>query len=169
MSTPDHSPSTPGWRSIPGFADHYEVSNKGDVRSKTTGRTLHLRANGKGRLQIDLYQNGIRTTVEVHRLVLLAFFGPCPEGMEGCHTDGDHTNNDVRNLRWDTRRENNLDAVRHGTHPWAKRTHCSHGHEYTAANTYVEPNGARRCRTCLARRRQKYVASRKPTRAGVAA
>ena len=28
------------------------------------------------------------------------------------------------------------------------RTHCKHGHEFTAANTRVTPEGWRRCRTC---------------------
>lgn len=29
-----------------------------------------------------------------------------------------------------------------------KRTHCKRGHEYTAENVYVHPNGDRECRTC---------------------
>jgi hypothetical protein len=170
LSTHDLSAFAEQWRSIPNFADHYEVSDAGRVRSRHTGHVLHARQNGKGRAQVDLYREGARTTVEVHRLVLLAFVGPCPVGEEGCHNDGDHTNNRLSNLRWDTRRENNLDAVRHGTHPWAKRTHCSQGHEYTPDNTYVEPSGTRRCRVCLARRRRKYLAKLKATTpVGVAA
>ena len=27
-------------------------------------------------------------------------------------------------------------------------THCPHGHEYTAENTYRDPNGKRSCREC---------------------
>lgn len=46
----------------------------------------------------------------VHRLVLTAFRGPCPTGKEGCHNDGDHTNNQLRNLRWDTHRNNQREA-----------------------------------------------------------
>jgi hypothetical protein len=51
----------------------------------------------------------------VHRLVLEAFVGPCPDGMEGCHFDGNFRNNRVGNLRWDTRKGNMADARRHGT------------------------------------------------------
>ncbi|MEZ5411050.1 MAG: hypothetical protein R2761_23670 [Acidimicrobiales bacterium] len=29
-----------------------------------------------------------------------------------------------------------------------RKTHCKHGHEYTEENTYVTPQGARKCRTC---------------------
>ena len=34
-------------------------------------------------------------------------------------------------------------------HPQASKTHCKHGHPFTAANTYYTPDGRRRCRTCL--------------------
>lgn len=51
----------------------------------------------------------------VHRLVLLTFTGPCPPDMEGCHYDGNRTNNNHSNLRWDTRLGNAADQVRHGT------------------------------------------------------
>jgi hypothetical protein len=33
----------------------------------------------------------------------------------------------------------------------AKRTHCQAGHEYSAANTYVDSEGWRYCRACRAR------------------
>ncbi len=52
----------------------------------------------------------------VHRLVLLTYVGPCPEGMEACHNDGDKSNNHVSNLRWDTRKNNHKDKKLHGTH-----------------------------------------------------
>ena len=34
-------------------------------------------------------------------------------------------------------------------HPQASKTHCKHGHRFTAANTYYTPDGRRRCRNCL--------------------
>ena len=49
------------------------------------------------------------------RLVLTAFVGPCPHGMEACHNDGNPANNNLTNLRWDTVRSNVHDAIRHGT------------------------------------------------------
>jgi hypothetical protein len=52
----------------------------------------------------------------VHRLVLEAFVGPCPDGMECCHDDGNPSNNRLDNLRWDTKRNNQNDRLRHGTH-----------------------------------------------------
>lgn len=56
-----------------------------------------------------------RMKLSVHRLVLEAFLGPCPELMEGCHNDGDASNNRLENLRWDTKKNNHADKIRHGT------------------------------------------------------
>jgi hypothetical protein len=50
----------------------------------------------------------------LHRLILEAFQGPCPEGLQCLHGDGDPTNNEPSNLRWGTRSENMLDRTRHG-------------------------------------------------------
>ncbi len=54
--------------------------------------------------------------VFVHTLVLLAFVGPRPEGMEACHfPDRNPANNQLDNLRWGTRKENAEDCLKHGT------------------------------------------------------
>lgn len=49
----------------------------------------------------------------LHRIILETFVGPCPKGMEGCHNDGDPFNNCISNLRWDTRRSNVDDTIKH--------------------------------------------------------
>lgn len=49
-------------------------------------------------------------------LVLEAFVGVCPDGMEACHDDGNCLNDSSGNLRWDTHQSNLKDRVRHGTH-----------------------------------------------------
>jgi hypothetical protein len=51
----------------------------------------------------------------VHRLVLEAFIGPCPPGMECLHLDGNRVNPRLENLRWGTRQQNVDDMRRHGT------------------------------------------------------
>src|SRR5690349_12801035 len=38
----------------------------------------------------------------------------------------------------------------------AKLTHCKYGHAFTADNVYLDPNGWRRCRTCIADMQEKY-------------
>jgi len=63
------------------------------------------------------------TGIFVHRLVLTAFTGPCPTGLEACHfPDTNPSNNYLENLRWDTRSANQKDAVRSGTSWWSKVT-----------------------------------------------
>ena len=51
----------------------------------------------------------------VHRLVLEAFVGPCPIGMQACHNNGIRDDVSLKNLRWDTIKNNAMDRVRHGT------------------------------------------------------
>src|SRR5262245_33311629 len=64
-------------------------------------------------------------TYRVHQLALEAFVGPRPEGCECCHNDGDHTNNALSNLRWDTAKANAADQARHGTQVRGSRVNTS--------------------------------------------
>lgn len=126
---------TESWRAVVGYEGSYEVSDCGRVRS--LGRVVKQRNwNGivqyrrvkemmlkrtpmrAGHLFVRLYRpgGGIKEsrTVAVHRLVLIAFAGSCPEGMECCHSDGNPANNHLSNLRWDTYKANSADRKRHG-------------------------------------------------------
>jgi hypothetical protein len=60
-----------------------------------------------------------------HRLVCEAFHGPCPDGQETRHRDGDRLNNSATNLEWGTRSENMRDKERHGTAPKGERHGCA--------------------------------------------
>lgn len=86
----------------------------------------HLRG---GYLYVVLYgPNKKPKAWRVHVLVLTAFVGQRPDGMECCHADRDVTNNRLDNLRWGTHADNESDRVRHGTvlcgdkHPRARLT-----------------------------------------------
>ena len=89
-----------------------------------------------------------RKVRRVHHLVLEAFVGPCPVGLEGCHWDDDKDTNHLNNLRWDTHGANMNDAVRNGNHFHGSKNHCPTGHEYTPENTKLGKNGGRWCREC---------------------
>lgn len=56
-----------------------------------------------------------RRTCRVHLLIAEVFHGPCPDGLEACHDNGNRTDNRSDNLRWDTRKNNHADKHRHGT------------------------------------------------------
>jgi hypothetical protein len=77
---------------------------------------------------VPLCRGSNRTMTQVHRLVLEAFRGPCPPGMEACHGNGDRGDPRLSNLRWDTHRANMADQCAHGTrmlgerHPLARLT-----------------------------------------------
>lgn len=143
------------WLLIPGYAS-YEVSSLGRVRSLLRGkpRVLSQWSTPSGHMKVRVGGRG-EPGRYVHQLVLFAFAGPRPAGMVARHLNGDPTDNRPENLAWGTHSENNYDAVRHGTHAEASRTHCLRDHEFTPENTR-EHNGARFCRTC-ARDRMRTV------------
>lgn len=146
------------WRSVVGYEGLFEVSNHGGVRSldrtitrsdgairRFRGKVLNPYLSSDNYLRVNLRGRDVR----VHTLVLEAFVGPRPSGYVACHNDGDGSNNNILNLRWDTYSSNNFDIVKHGRHWSAAKTHCKNNHEFTAENTYIRKDGGRKCRTCL--------------------
>lgn len=81
------------------------------------GKELKPYLNKKtGYLCVTLSKNGKETGFPIHRLVLEAFIGPCPPGMECRHfPDRTKTNNRLSNLQWGTVKENAEDRIIHGT------------------------------------------------------
>lgn len=110
------------WRPVAGWEGLYEVSSLGRVRCLPRKWVPQARiikvVNSPGRYpQVGLCSPQKNLTRMVHQLVAEAFLGPCPEGMEVCHCDGDRLNNTLSNLRYDTRKNNHADKRQHGTLP----------------------------------------------------
>ena len=112
------------WRPIHGFEGYYEISDEGSVRGLTRtlsdgrlhrGAPLAVKTSKSGHKSVRLCKAGAHHWKGVHCLVLEAFVGPCPDGMEGAHNSGDATDNRLANLRWDTRKGNHADKRLHGT------------------------------------------------------
>ncbi|MFV8232388.1 HNH endonuclease [Mycolicibacterium fortuitum] len=101
------------WRPVVGYEGRYLVSNTGFVWIVRKQRLLGMELSDSGHLTVQLWRNNRKRRLQVHCLVLEAFVGPRPEGLECCHYDGDAFNNNVINLRWDTRSANTYDAYRH--------------------------------------------------------
>lgn len=154
---------TETWKPAVGWEEHYEVSDHGRVRS--VDRTIHYKdgrtylykgksmkawKDRRGYFVVTLHSGGKKKNKFIHRLVAEAFIGPCPDGMECLHGDGNKTNNHADNLRWGTSSENNLDTVRHGRHVNARKTHCPADHELTPENTsnWAKRAGVRKCLAC---------------------
>lgn len=146
--------TTEQWKPVVGYEGLYEVSDIGRMKrvgrgpGAQSGRILSPEQSPHGYFRVVLYRNGARRKMFVHRLVLEAFVGPCPPGMECCHGNDVPTDNRLANLRWDTKSANIRDEVRNGNHNMSRRTHCKHGHAYTPENTGYTTDGARTCMTC---------------------
>jgi hypothetical protein len=120
------------YRDIPGYPG-YRVGNDGSVWSRrsatgkgkmsSTWRRLKFHTHRSGYKVVTFYIGGRKNQL-VHRLVLLSFIGPCPDGKSVRHLDGDPGNNNLHNLCYGTQAENEADKVAHGRDPKGER----HGH-----------------------------------------
>lgn len=117
------------WKDVPGQEGSYQVSDLGQVRSVThditqasrsgtlfvrtiRGRVLRPGRTASGHLSVVVTRAVGSATV--HSLVMLAFRGPPPRGLEVRHLDGDPANNRLTNLEYGTRAENLIDLAYHG-------------------------------------------------------
>lgn len=113
------------WNPITGFPD-YLVNKQGQVKSLKANKLLRpIERKGKGHLYVFLYKGSRaeRSKKYIHHLVLEAFAGNCPEGLQCRHLDGNPKNNNLENLVWGTALENARDRQIHGTQ--ARGEQCS--------------------------------------------
>jgi hypothetical protein len=90
----------------------YQVSSEGRIKNIVTGRILRpqfitSKFSSKRYYHVGLRRPGNergpdgkfrRHSISVHRVVQEAFLGPCPEGLETEHLDGNKANNAFSNL-----------------------------------------------------------------------
>lgn len=117
------------WLPVVGFEGWYEISDQARVRfvdrvvltcsgGTRRIRSKVLRPSAAGMyLSVNLYRGpGVKpVTRSVHLLVLEAFVGPCPPGLEALHGIGGAHDNRPVNLAWGTKAQNEADKVRDGT------------------------------------------------------
>ncbi len=94
------------WKPIPGWEGLYDVTDDGRVWSRRSQIFLSPSFNSAGYPHVGLSRSNKCRHFTIHRLVLLAFVGPCPEGMECCHKNHSPSDNRLPNLRWDTKAAN---------------------------------------------------------------
>jgi hypothetical protein len=120
----------PIFKAIPGFPT-YRVSQCGTRVETSRRHGAKLGSIGPWRPMVLQISSGYPCVILrdahgrqcgrcIHRLVLEAFVGPCPEGMECCHNDGNPLNNSLENLRWDTHKANMEDQLRHGSRAFCR-------------------------------------------------
>lgn len=107
------------WTRPLGFGSkNYEISDMGRLR-----RTISNKGTAAGRIKsnsigaqgypiVQLHEDGASRVFNVHTLVLEAFVGPCPQGMEARHADHNRKNCCLSNLSWGTSKENHEDMIR---------------------------------------------------------
>lgn len=116
------------WKDVPGYEGWYQASNLGNIRSlkrratKPNGeKAIYVRTKvlsptkrGKGGeyLCIRLCSDNKRKSIQVHRLVAMAFI-PNPNNYEQVdHINRNKSDNRVENLRWVTQSENQYNTDR---------------------------------------------------------
>ena len=117
------------WLPVVGWEGFYEVSDRGEVRSVERRVTCshgfdrvykaqYLKVRGNPHRmnyqEVTLSRPGEIKHGKVHRMVLEAFVGPCPDGMECRHLNNDPTDNRLENLAWGTKAENGADRAENG-------------------------------------------------------
>lgn len=87
---------------------------------------------------------------QAHRWVYESFVGPIPDGFEPDHLCRNRSCVNTAHLEVVTKAENILrgDGLPARN---ARKTHCDHGHEFTAENTRILASGHRDCITCRRR------------------
>jgi hypothetical protein len=108
------------WKPIAALNGNLEVSNHGALRrgalswidKRGTERPIrepriYETGGCEGARYHAVFGQGL--CLYIHRLVVEAFIGPIPRGMDVCHADGNRQNNRLENLRIDTRSGNLAD------------------------------------------------------------
>lgn len=114
--------------------------------------TSYVDKNGYGRFFI----NGKHQ--QAHRVSYEDKFGKIPEGLVINHLCRNRKCVNPKHLEVVTQKVNiqkGLTGFITGLRMRAK-THCPQNHEYSEKNTYISPNGKRRCRTCIRIQAEQY-------------
>ena len=118
------------WQILLDFPD-YAVSNLGGVRRDTNGKGTHagkllkLAKDKDGYMTVALYKNKRQYRKRVHRLVMLAFSGPCPKGYVVNHIKEIKDYNYRLNLEYVTHQGNQDHAVEKGLRVKGQKQHLS--------------------------------------------
>lgn len=101
------------WKKIEGY-EHYKVSTHGRVVNFKTGKVLSQYVSNSGYYRVNLWRNNKCKAPYIHQLVAKTFIKNKLGKPQVNHLDGVKFNNNVRNLKWCTNKENYLHALNAG-------------------------------------------------------
>lgn len=119
------------WKDVVGLESLYLVSDEGRVMSVRRGRIVGGFRKGKcPYVWVSMTRRDQERRAMIQHLVLEAFVGPRPPGMECRHLNGNPIDNRLENLAWGTPLENSADKILHGT---SRRGSAHHAAKLTEA------------------------------------
>jgi len=124
--------------------------------------TASLQNKGYGQFHMGSIKDGSQKTVLAHRFAYLNLVGPIPKGLEPDHLCRNRKCVNPEHLELVTRSINLKRGLLPAPARMRAKTHCPQGHPYSPENTYILPNGWRRCKICSrekARKRYRDVHS----------
>lgn len=109
------------WKDIKGWEQYYEVDENGNVRNKITKKVINGDTNSAGYQRVCLQnKNNIpnRQRFFRHRLVAKTFLENPYNLPEVNHKDNNQLNNNINNLEYCTRKENERQSHVNGNKPY---------------------------------------------------
>ena len=116
---------------------NYYITTEGIVINKKN-HIIKPFINNKGYVLVRLWNNNKSVSKLVHRLVAETFIPKIEGKCEVNHIDGDKTNNNVDNLEWCTRQENNIHAKLLGAKQYSSEFRGIKIAQYDIDNTLIK-------------------------------
>lgn len=142
---------------IPGFPGYLAcrlgvVFSMRNRKRTLNGKPIPMKGTSheRGYIRIGMRLDGKLILRFVHNVILETYIGPCPDGMECLHGDGNPGNNSLDNLRWGTHEANESDKARHGTTYKCSKHHNAKMNESKAAEALIMYNSGINM-TCISR------------------
>lgn len=91
--------------------EHYGISNYGNVKNLKTNKILKTQKYGKYMTVSLAVKKNKKKLFKLHRLVAETFLFKCNSNYQVDHIDRNTTNNNLKNLRWVSSSDNNINKL----------------------------------------------------------